>query len=270
MPSKAARVAFLLLTMLVVTFWAVGRSRTRQQRRTWERPVEVAVLLLEGAGPTEPVALANLGRSLERLASRLAEERRRHDPGAEGPAFHVELIGPLRTANLPPVEPPDEGLLDRALHAFDLWRAGREAHAAARALAPPGALPFDPAVFDVRVLLVVDPAATQFAEGIGEAGGEVAVVRAGLAGDGLLAATAALHEVLHCLGATDKYDASGHAVVPGGLVEPELVPRFPQRLAELMVGEIPLGPGRGRLPASAAELGIGEATAREIGWRAPR
>jgi len=57
-------------------------------------------------------------------------------------------------------------------------------------------------------------------------------------------------------------------VVPGGLAEPDLEPRFPQRLAEIMVGEVPLGPGAGRLPASARELGVGAATAAEIGWLA--
>lgn len=270
MPSKAARVAVLLLTLLVVVFWATGRTRTRRDRTTWQRPVEVAVLVLEGATPLEPLALAGLERSLEHLAGRLAEERRRHDPGATGPAFHVELIGPLRPVHLPPVEPPREGLLARPLFAFELWRAGREAHAAARALAPPGALPFDPRAYDVRVHLVAASGPTPFAEGIGEAGGEVAVVRTALDGDGLLAATAVLHEALHCLGATDKYDAAGHAVAPGGLVEPDLQPPYPQRLAEIMVGELPLAPGSGRLPVSAAEIGVGPATAAEVGWTAAR
>lgn len=50
------------------------------------------------------------------------------------------------------------------------------------------------------------------------------------------------------------------------LVEPSLSPVFPQRQAELMVGEVPLGPARGRLPRSADELGVGPVTAAEIGW----
>jgi hypothetical protein len=44
---------------------------------------------------------------------------------------------------------------------------------------------------------------------------------------------------------------------------------YPQRYAEIMVGELPLAPGEGRLPASAAELGVGPDTAAEIGWRGP-
>jgi hypothetical protein len=94
----------------------------------------------------------------------------------------------------------------------------------------------------------------------------VGVVRASLDGDGLLGATAAFHEALHTLGASDKYDAAGHAVAPGGLAEPSLDPPYPQRLAEIMVGEVPLAPGVGRLPVTAAELGVGPVTAAEVGW----
>jgi hypothetical protein len=33
-----------------------------------------------------------------------------------------------------------------------------------------------------------------------------------------------------------------------------------------MVGEVPIAPGRGRLPESLEELRVGPLTAREIGW----
>lgn len=92
------------------------------------------------------------------------------------------------------------------------------------------------------------------------------MVRATLRGDGLLAATAAFDEAFHTLGATDKYDEAGHAIAPGGLVEPTLSPPYPQRQAELMVGEVPLGPGRGRLPERPEEIGVGPVTAAEVGW----
>jgi hypothetical protein len=143
-----------------------------------------------------------------------------------------------------------------------LWRAAAAAHAAA-----PG---FAPGAWDVRIYVVAaapGEGASRFAEGIGEEGGEVGVVRAAFDAQGAtLAAAAIFHEAFHCLGASDKYDASGRAVLPAGLVEPALDPVFPQRQAELMVGEVPLGPARGRLPVSVAELGIGPVTAAEIGW----
>jgi len=260
-PKKAVRVAMLLLVLAVVALWAVGRTRQRRARTTWQRPVAVAVLVL---GDASPVALGALRRTLEQLGSRLDAERARLAPAAARgapAAFTFEVVGPLHPARLPPTEPPGPSPLDRAGHALELWRATRAAHAEA-----PG---FDPDTVDVRIYLVAVPGGGRFAEGLGEAGGEVGIVRADLAGDPLLAATAAVHEVLHALGASDKYDAAGHAVEPAGLAEPGLTPRYPQRLAEIMVGEVPLGPGAGRLPSSPAELGLGPVTAGEIGWLEP-
>jgi hypothetical protein len=257
-PSKRLRVGVLFVLLAVVAMWAVGRTRQRRARTRWDAPVAVAVLVL---GEAPPATVAGLDGALAAVGRRLDEERTRFRPGSTGPAVTFELVGPLYPERLPPTAPPGDGLLDRALHALDLWRATRAAHASA-----PG---FEPGAFDARVYLVAAPGEGRFAEGIGEAGGEVGVVRAGLDGAPLLAATAVAHEVLHALGASDKYDAAGHAVAPAGLVEPDLRPPYPQRFAELMVGEVPLGPGAGRLPADAAELGIGPVTAAEIGWTGP-
>jgi hypothetical protein len=259
-PRKAVRLSVLLLLLAVVALWAVGRTRERRARTTWQRPVAVAVLVL---GDATPVAMGALRRTLDALGQRLDAERARLAPAAPGAAsaFTFEVLGPLRPARLPPTDPPGPSPLDRAGHALEVWRGARAAHAEA-----PG---FDPDTVDVRVYLVVAPGGGRFAEGLGEAGGEVGIVRADLSGDPLLAATAVVHETLHTLGATDKYDAAGHAVEPGGLAEPARSPRFPQRLAEIMVGEVPLAPGAGRLPSSPAELGLGPVTAGEIGWLEP-
>jgi hypothetical protein len=172
-----------------------------------------------------------------------------------------EVHGPLHPERLPPADPPDGGLASRAIHAWDLWRAERSVFAAAGG--------FDPALADVRIHVVASTPTGRFtfAEGLGAAGGEVGVVRTAFdTGGAFLPATAVVHEVLHCLGASDKYDAAGHAIAPEGLPEPELEPRYPQRSAEIMVGEVALGPGRGRLPTGADELAIGAVTAAEIGW----
>ncbi|BDG03801.1 hypothetical protein [Anaeromyxobacter oryzae] len=254
MPSKPLRVVVLLTALGVAAVFALGTRAARRTRTTWERPVDVGVFVL-GAPPRDGVdALAG---ALAAVAARLADDRARL-AGGGGAALRFEVLGPATPARLPPTAAPAPSILARAAHALDLWRAERAVHAA---------LPeVDPGAFDVRVYVVLDPAAAPFAEGIGAAGGEVGVVRAAIAGDALLAATAVVHEALHALGATDKYDRAGHAVAPGGLWAPDQVPPYPQPRAEIMVGEIPLGPGRGRLPASAAEVGIGPETAREIGW----
>jgi len=78
------------------------------------------------------------------------------------------------------------------------------------------------------------------------------------------------HELLHTLGARDKYDpATGEPTYPSGFAAPGREPRYPQRRAELMGGRIPLGPDESRMPKSLAETVIGPASAAEIGWRPP-
>ncbi|MBB5019673.1 hypothetical protein HNQ59_002981 [Chitinivorax tropicus] len=75
------------------------------------------------------------------------------------------------------------------------------------------------------------------------------------------------HEMLHTVGATDKYGADGLPSYPDGYAESDRTPRFPQQHAEIMAGRIPLSEQRATIPESLAEVEIGPATAREIRWR---
>ena len=75
------------------------------------------------------------------------------------------------------------------------------------------------------------------------------------------------HELLHTLGATDKYDlGTTQPLFPSGYAEPDAAPRFPQQLAELMGGRVPLTPTESKIPDSLSEVIIGADTAAEIGW----
>ena len=75
------------------------------------------------------------------------------------------------------------------------------------------------------------------------------------------------HEILHTLGATDKYDPRTLApLFPIGYAEPERIPRLPQRFAEIMAGRIPAADAQLEMPASLDEVVVGNATALEIRW----
>jgi len=76
----------------------------------------------------------------------------------------------------------------------------------------------------------------------------------------------ATHELMHTLGATEKYDAAGHVLVPAGLADPDQEPRYPQGRAEIMARSRAVAEGSEVPPESLDELAIGLATAREIGW----
>jgi hypothetical protein len=75
------------------------------------------------------------------------------------------------------------------------------------------------------------------------------------------------HELLHVLGATDKYVLStGEPIYPHGYADPDLRPLFPQTRAEIMGGRIPITSFSSSMPDSLEQCRIGRLTAEEIGF----
>ena len=74
------------------------------------------------------------------------------------------------------------------------------------------------------------------------------------------------HELLHTVGATDKYDSNGNPIPPDGLGEPHRNPLYPQRRAEIMAGTIAENEELSRMASSLKVCVIGGKTAKEIGW----
>ena len=78
------------------------------------------------------------------------------------------------------------------------------------------------------------------------------------------------HELLHTVGATDKYDlASGVPLYPSGYADPDRNPLYPQAEAEIMAGRRALSAQRFEMPPSLASVVVGPETAREIRWTRP-
>jgi hypothetical protein len=253
---RRIRIGTLLGVLVATVAWAAGTTWRRHARTYWERPLQVAIVLLTPDGRVDAEAWR---AGSARLASRLAEEMRRwRGPGEE--PFAISVVGPVRWTESVPLSPASGSAGDRLGHAVEVWRTVRDIDAASGG-ATGG--------FDVRVYFLGSSRhgeALWYAEGTGARNGEVAFVRGSAGGDLSLPLQAIGHELLHTVGASDKYDADGHARVPEGLADPERVPRFPQDHAEWMVGEVAVAPGTGRVPATLEELQVGPATAREIGW----
>jgi hypothetical protein len=74
------------------------------------------------------------------------------------------------------------------------------------------------------------------------------------------------HELLHTLGATDKYDlATGQPLFPDGVADVARNPLYPQSKAEIMAGRIALSNDTISNPGSLSQVVIGTKTALEIG-----
>lgn len=71
------------------------------------------------------------------------------------------------------------------------------------------------------------------------------------------------HELLHTLGASDKYAPDGLPLYPQGYADPEL-PQGPRRAAEIMAGRFVAANGEAVMPDSLERCVIGAQTAHEI------
>lgn len=245
---KRLRVAVLLLVLGGVGAFAFVKQRAQASRHSWLRPLKVTVVLVS----PQPVSTE------EQQAWADGATRLEHWFTAEAARNHVKLEAPVTVTLAPQVvvaeapSPPastGEWLADS--------RAALEFRSQLEALAP--------STGDVRVIVALRPHGAHRVEGVGEASGSVGVVD-GTLGDTkvTLELIAVAHEVMHLLGARDGYDENGHAL-PRGIVEPDV--GFPQRFAEVMVGEVPLREAAGRVPETLDEVRVGEVTAKEIGWK---
>ncbi|MFY0657029.1 MAG: hypothetical protein JXR12_09790 [Neptunomonas phycophila] len=80
----------------------------------------------------------------------------------------------------------------------------------------------------------------------------------------------AAHELLHTVGASDKYDPKTNwPIWPDGYAEPTKEPLFPQSEAEIMGGRVQVSPSIALIPPSLSHAVIGSATAIEINWLSP-
>jgi hypothetical protein len=74
------------------------------------------------------------------------------------------------------------------------------------------------------------------------------------------------HEIMHTLGASDKYDAANDMpVYPIGYGDPDQRPLWPQQHTEVMGGRRVVSPNNAEQPAGLGEAIIGSASALEIG-----
>ncbi len=223
----------------------------------WNRTLEVALVLVTKED-VEPAAIDAFRDRSYTLRERLASEMQRYNPGAPKP-FAFTVFGPVK-ANGDPPRLASDGIGALATHSWAMWRYYGDVDERANVLAK---------AFDTRIYLVIRKpgnSARTFVEGSSERDGRIASVEVEL-GPGAVdfALIVAAHELGHTLGATDKYDAQGHTMIPDGLAEPNLDPPTPQRFFEIMARMRPTLGGE-EPPSHIEELAVGPVTAREIGW----
>jgi len=251
--SRKLRIAVLLVILATV---ALGAWRSGTRATEWKHTLHATVYPI--AADDSPVTRAGVARltadDFAPVAEWLQGEVHRHGRSVLRP-LAISVASPLKA--LPPPFPAGAGPVAVGLWSLQLrfwaWR-----HDAA-----PGPRP------DVRLFVLYhDPARTpQLDHSVGLRKGQIGIVKA-FAGrdDGPRNAVVIAHELLHTLGASDKYDPQSLApVFPDGYAEPGRQPRHPQRLAEIMAGRMALSEGQLAMPEGLGQTLIGPRTAAEIG-----
>lgn len=249
------RILILLLVLLAV---ALSTWLDRYRSTRWREPLYAAVYPI--AADESPVTLqyvaaldADRFKSIDRF---FAREAQRYGLRARAPV-RTRLRSELHIR--PPQRAPGAGMLATAWWSLKLrlwaWRASGHVN--------------EPE--DIRIFVLYhDPALTpQVPHSLGLSKGLIGVVYAFAApdmdgeNDVIIA-----HELLHTVGASDKYLPGTDAPrFPDGYGDPNQVPLYPQRFAEIMAGRLMLGPDRWQQAESLDQTLIGPATALEIRWR---
>src|SRR5258708_7517849 len=164
--STAFRIRVLILVALltVTVLWALHDVRSRRARTEWQKPVSVAIALVE-LGPVDGAALGSLGARFHELEQRLASEYHRHGGRLERPVTFT-LFGPVHVDRAAPGD-PDSDIPSLARHAYEMWRWTHAVDAGSSL--PAGS-------FDSRIYLVMrapHEQGRQWVEGLSELGGRV-------------------------------------------------------------------------------------------------
>jgi len=255
---RTVRITILMIVLAIV---AVGSWLDRERTRSWEHTVNVGAFPVNADGSAAAADyIAQLRQpELQPVADFIASEAHRYGIAIAEPV-DIKLYPPR--AERPPELATGAGFFGRIGWVLRLRYYRLQAIWSIERARPQIAL----------FLLYHDPAASPvLPDSVGLQRGLMGIVHL-FATQSQTAQNAIVttHELLHTFGASDKYAFDSDVpLYPLGFAEPNLVPRYPQRYAEIMAGRIPLAPGQQVMPDDLSQVRVGPATALEIGWLKP-
>lgn len=253
---KIIRILILLALFLGLAFYA---QQQKLKSRAWTEPLQLVIYPInaENGDPAVNDYIRDLDDSVFAPIDRFfAEQSRDYDLIAKQPT--LTKLGPAVTVQPPPAPLPSAG------YAAIVWWGIKFRYWVYRNT--PDA---ENNIRRVRVFVQYHAAGKDkhLQHSLGLDKGLVALVQAFAAIDQDQQNNVVIaHEVLHTVGATDKYTPDNRALFPIGYADPDQSPLYPQALAEIMVGRIPLSETEMRMAENLQECLIGETTALEINW----
>ena len=252
---RRLRIAILLVILLFV---ALDTYFDRVYSTDWNIPLRIAAFPIDADGSAVTARYirqlpANAFQGIETFFEQEAKE------------YGLQMERPIRLTLAPPLSQSPPTIEPRAGRLSILVWSLKMRYWTWRVAAPPGPAP------DIKLfILYYDPAISPTVpHSVGMQKGLFGVVHifadSDMRGSGDMVIA---HELLHTLGATDKYDLSTNQPAhPDGFAEPDREPLYPQSFAELMGGRIPVSNVESTQPESLRQVIVGAKTAGEIGWK---
>ena len=243
-----------LILLLILLFVVVSEAMTKMRSTSWEHPLWVRIYAVNGDGRAATDAYIDSLTSghFKPIESFVNREAQRY--GITIDAIDVEYQGRLQSH--PPQPPSGQSVLENVW-----WSLSFRAWAWRRAWAGDDG--------DVELFVSYHDTDTteSLRHSVGLQGGMIGIINAfaekSYRGSNHVVI---IHELMHTLGAKDKYGASGRPAHPDGYAEPYRTPLYPQTKAEIMGGRIPRSELESQMPESLAQVVVGSSTALEINW----
>ena len=246
----------ILLTILVIV--AGSQWLTGNRFSSWEKPLWVTVfpVLLDTDTNIRKHAENLKAESFQDIGIFLQQQASRYGRKLDRPVI-IQVARPMTT--VPPALPEENSGVRIGLWSLKMrwwsWKHGRQ-----DGLAPD----------DIRIYVIFQKRRDNvpMERSVGIKKGSYGIVNA-VASRQMAARNriVIVHELLHILGATDKYDFDNQQPLdPDGLANPTQSPLYPQSRAEIMAGRIASSVDSWRYPASLKVCVVGAKTAAEIGW----
>jgi len=254
--SKKRRYIRYLVLLSILFAVAAHEAIVKAKIASWEQILEVRLFAIngDGRGATDKyiksLKLANF-KSIEQFMNR---EARHYDIPIN--VIKVSYAGELKTR--PPDVPEENSLLKNmfwSLHfrGWALYQSYRVKSGSS----------------DIDLFInYYDTTTTQsLRHSVGLRGGLIGLIN-GFASKSYQGSNNVViaHELMHTLGATDKYNQLNQPAHPGGFAAPFQEPLFPQQQAEIMGGRIPITATRAIVPTNLRQVVVGAFTAAELNW----
>lgn len=245
----------ILLLLLLLAAAAIYTQQQRLGSRGWYQPLYVSVFPINAGGGVEITDYIDTlrGDDFTVIDQFMARESERYDIVASIPT--ITRLGP-RVDAIPPAPPaPDANVVSIMLWSlrlrwWALWHTPDDADG-------------------VRVFVLYHEARPNqtIEHSLGLQKGLLGIVHAYATHtqneqNNIIIA----HELLHTVGATDKYAPGGEPLFPQGYAQPDRNPLYPQARAEIMAVRIPQSQTSSTMPSSLSLTVVGAQTAREINW----